>query len=81
VASPAQPPMVVETPYVPTDEENEYLELCGQAIAKGCDAAKTATAAGNSEEYLRFAQGVKQLTDAYLEIKTGGKPRGNSQPR
>lgn len=71
---PQQPPTPpAPKPYQPTPEEQAYLQECGQAITQGCGAATDAAAAGNGQEYLAFANGVKALTQAYAEIKTGGK--------
>lgn len=67
-------PTPVDLPHTPTDEEQAYMEQCGVAITAGSDAAASAAATSNSEEYLRFAQGVAALTTAYLEIKNGGMP-------
>ena len=71
----AQPPAApVPMPYVPTPDEETYLEECAKAIMAGSDAAATAAAAGNGGEFQSFANGVKALTDAYEAIKTGGRP-------
>lgn len=71
--APQPPAAPIPMPYIPTPEEQAYLGECGAAIAKGCEVAVTAAAAGNAQEYLAFANGVKSLTAAYVEIKTGGK--------
>lgn len=75
---PQQSPPPAPKPYQPTPEEEAYLQVCGQAIAAGSQAAIDATAAANASAFLDFANGVKSLTQAYAEIKTGGKaPTGH----
>lgn len=59
-------------PYIPTPDEEAYLQACGDAITKGSEAASSAAVAGNGGEFSQFASGVKSLTDAYTAIKHGG---------
>jgi hypothetical protein len=79
VASSAAPPQVQtkapepQLPYVPTPEEEQYLAECAKAIVAGSDAAAAAAAASSADDFQKFAAGVKSLTAAYVEIKTGGK--------
>lgn len=68
------PQAPVALPYMPTEEEQGYLEVCAAAIVAGCDAAQSAAASGNGAEYSQFASGVKAFTDAYEAIKNGGRP-------
>lgn len=70
----AQPP-AIPMPYVPTAEEEQYLLACAAAIVAGCEAATAAAKVGENsgQDFLNYANGVKSLTAAYIEIKTGGK--------
>lgn len=71
----AQPPAApIPMPYVPTDEEHQYLEVCAAAIIAGCQTAAEAAKIGNGAEYVQYANGVKAFTDAYEAIKNGGQP-------
>jgi hypothetical protein len=66
-------PPALQMPYVPSAEEQGYLAECAKAIVAGSDAAATAAAASNADDFQKYAAGVKSLTAAYVEIKTGGR--------
>ena len=71
---PPQPPTPpAPKPYTPTPEEQVYMQVIGDAVVKGAQAASTAADAGDGQTFLSLANGVKSLTQAYAEIKTGGK--------
>lgn len=77
---PRQPPVApVELPYLPTEEEQGYLAACAEAIVGGCKGAKEARSAGDAQKFQAFANGVKALSQAYVEIKTGGGAKTGHQ--
>lgn len=70
-AQPQQPQQPEPEPYVPDEQDEEYIQACGETIIRGLSTANDAASGGDADKYLKLAQGVRALADVLVDLKHG----------